>query len=99
MKTEIENYAKEIQTAYKNDKFWGGENGEKADKHTFSVEFGRKFARIVHTNWGQRSVHCFVDIKTGDILKSAGWSTPAKGVRGNLANEKRPLFSLEFYNR
>lgn len=53
---------------------------------------GRKYIRIVHeyvmpghTASGRgRSVHCFIDAETGDVLKSAGWKAPAKGARGNL---------------
>jgi hypothetical protein len=33
----------------------------------------------------QRSVHCFVDIATGDVLKAGGWKAPApNGKRGNI---------------
>jgi hypothetical protein len=45
---------------------------------------GRKFTRIVMSARGARSVHCFIDNATGDVLKSAGWKTPAKGARGNI---------------
>jgi hypothetical protein len=44
---------------------------------------GKRFVRIVmHTP--SRSVHAFVDLTTGDLLKAAGWKEPAKGARGNL---------------
>jgi hypothetical protein len=33
---------------------------------------------------GSRSVHCFIDKKTGEIYKSASWKSPAKGVRYDL---------------
>lgn len=46
---------------------------------------GRKNVRIVMDyNGTGRSVHAFVNLETGDLLKSAGWKTPAKGARGNL---------------
>lgn len=47
---------------------------------------GRKFVRIVMSTGGDagRSVHCFVDLRTGDVLKAAGWKAPAKGARFNL---------------
>jgi len=51
-----------------------------------SVEFGRKYARIVKEDFGSRSAFCFVEMTTGDILKSAGWKVPAKGIRGNIRN-------------
>lgn len=54
----------------------------------FVAEYGSKFARIVQTVKGpSRSVYCFVDLSNGDILKSAGWKTPAKGKRGSIWNE------------
>ena len=33
---------------------------------------------------GQRSVHCFINRETGEVLKSASWSSPTKGVRYDL---------------
>lgn len=51
-----------------------------------SVEFGKKYARIVKESFGSRSAYCFVDMTTGDILKAAGWKVPAKGIRGNIRN-------------
>ena len=38
-----------------------------------------------------RSVHSFIDRSTGDVLKPAGWKTPAKGVRGNIHDENNGL--------
>lgn len=52
-----------------------------------SVERGRRYARIVKSldgKGGQRSVHCFVDLTNGDVLKAASWKTPAKHARGNI---------------
>ena len=53
----------------------------------FSIDpRGRKYVRIVQDTGGQygKSVHAFVDAATGDVLKAAGWTGPAKGVRFNL---------------
>lgn len=52
------------------------------------VEFerGKVNARIVLNSGPSRSVHCFVRLADGAILKADGWSKPAKGVRGNIAN-------------
>ena len=57
--------------------------------HEFYIESGRKYYKIVHQsgNGGSRSVHAFVDKKTGDVYKSATWKAPAKGVRYNLLDE------------
>ncbi len=52
---------------------------------TRKVEFGRKYARVFkEEKGGGRSAYCFVDRKTGDVLKSASWKGPAKGARGNI---------------
>ena len=51
---------------------------------TITVEKGKKFARIVRNDGSSRSCHCFVDMLTGDILKTASWKAPAKGVRGSI---------------
>ena len=48
---------------------------------------GRKYIRIVSEHklyGGQRSAFCFVEKSTGNVLKCAGWKTPAKHARGNI---------------
>ena len=60
---------------------------------------------LVHDKRG--SIHCFVDSKTGDIYKPAGWKTPyTKGnncVRGNIYDsstfEKTDLYGGWLYDR
>ena len=53
--------------------------------YQFVIESGRKYLKIVMiTEDGARSVHAFVDKKTGEVYKSASWKSPAKGVRYNL---------------
>ena len=51
----------------------------------YIAEGGRKYHKIVmeYEN-GQRSVHAFVDKKTGDLYKAASFKAPAKHVRFNL---------------
>lgn len=49
-----------------------------------SVEYGRRYAKLITDNRGQRSVFCFVDMTNGDILKAEGWKKPAKHARGWL---------------
>jgi hypothetical protein len=44
---------------------------------------GRRYIRIVSGARGG-SVYCFVERETGNVLKSAGWKTPAKHVRGSI---------------
>jgi len=49
-----------------------------------SFDKGTKYWRIVANSGGSRRVWAFLDTKTGDILKAAGWKAPAKGARGNI---------------
>ena len=48
---------------------------------------GRRYIRIdrlLDGGRGQRLVHAFIDKKTGDVLRAAGYKGPAKHPRGNL---------------
>jgi hypothetical protein len=57
---------------------------------------GNKYHKIIMKyNDGQRSVHAFVDKKTGDVYKPASWKGPAKGVRYNLLLIKDREWLLE----
>ena len=51
--------------------------------YDFVIESGRKYHKIVMVN-NQRSVHAFIDKKTGEVYKPAGWKSPAKHVRYDL---------------
>ena len=58
-----------------------------SDPPTVTVDYGNKYARIVKNDQlnGSRTVHTFVNMTNGDILKSGGWKAPApNGVRGNI---------------
>ena len=52
--------------------------------YDFCIETGKKYHKIVMSANGSRSVHAFVDKKTGELYKSASWKAPAKGVRFDL---------------
>ena len=53
--------------------------------YDFYPETGRKYHKIIMVDsGGGRSVHAFVDKKTGEVYKSASWKSPAKGVRFDL---------------
>jgi hypothetical protein len=58
--------------------------------YEFIIESGRKYHKIIMVidngagRSPSRSVHAFVDKKTGEIYKSSSWKSPAKGVRYDL---------------
>ncbi len=52
--------------------------------YEFTFESGRKYHKIIMNANGSRSVHAFVDRKTGEVYKSASFKSPAKGVRYDL---------------
>ena len=56
------------------------------DHYTYVIETGRKYHKIIMvTEDGARSVHAFVDKKTGEMYMAASWKAPAKnGVRFDL---------------
>lgn len=67
-------------------------------KITISAEFGKKNARIVRADQSSRSVHTFIDMTNGNILKAAGWKAPApNGVRGNIFNENCDIQFVNHY--
>lgn len=46
---------------------------------------GRKFTKIARERTGiPVSAYGFIDNKTGDLFKAAGWAAPAKHARGNI---------------
>ena len=86
-----------IDEAIRRQKFFATNNGEKefhekqiekirnGESYKFIMETGRKYHKIVMiTDGGNRSVHAFVDKKTGEVYKAASFKSPAKGVRFNL---------------
>lgn len=91
---EIFDYVKEIQKAFDLDY---QKNYPNLEVPKIEVSFGKKFARITRKDKVSKSVHCFVEISTGDIYKAATYNTPAKGVRGNVHNEKKPLYGYDYY--
>lgn len=57
----------------------------------FIIKFGEKYAKIIKRDVASGadggSVHTFVNLENGDILKAASYKAPAKnGVRGNIFN-------------
>ena len=53
---------------------------------------GRRYVRIVKSDaFSHCSAYCFVDKTNGDVLKPAGWKSPAKHARGNIYNDDNGL--------
>jgi len=75
----LDDFAAAIIADYK---AWGGKN------ETTRVEFetGKKYIRVVRADQSSRSAHSFIEIETGNILKSDGWKRPANGSRGHITN-------------
>jgi len=57
-------------------------NGE--SDYDFFIEEGRKYHKIVMDACGSKSVHAFIDKKTGEVYKPASFRGPAKHVRFDL---------------
>jgi hypothetical protein len=69
--------------------------------YDFTFETGRKYHKIIMVidngpdRSPSRSVHAFVDRKTGEVYKSASWKSPAKGVRYDLRTIEQREWLLE----
>jgi len=63
--------------------------------YEFTLESGRKYHKIMMNANGSRSVHCFIDKKTGSVYKAASIKAPAKGERYNLLLIKDREWLLE----
>ena len=74
----------------------GKVGGYDAPAYKFYIESGRKYHKLImETNTGSRSVHAFVDKKTGEVYKAASFKAPAKHVRYNLLLIKDREWLLE----
>ena len=77
------------------DNFKRRNNGGTSD-YKFYIDGGRKYHKIwMETGAGSRSIHAFVDRKTGEVYKPASIKGPAKGVRFNLLLIKDREWLLE----
>ena len=69
------------------------------ERVNITIKPGRKFIKIIRDNsvWGfvakSDGMHKGVPMKTGDVLKAAGWASPAKHTRGNIFDGKQNYFS------
>jgi len=75
------------------------EQGSKAFGKTLTYIKGRRYIKIIATpklGSGQ-SVWAFIDMTNGDVLKPASWKAPAKGMRGNIYDDKNGLGRITAY--
>ena len=85
VQVQLDKYIAMVQE--KNDAYFKMMGFTFSDPPHVSADIGRKYARVVKNDQlnGSRSVHTFVNIENGDILKSGSWKAPApNGVRGNI---------------
>ena len=85
VQVQLEQYLAMVQE--KNEQYYKICGFTHSDPDHISADYGKKYARIVKNDQlsGSRSVHTFVNMLNGDILKAGGWSAPQKnGVRGNI---------------
>ena len=86
-----------VNKLYNEHKNYYAKNFPNLTPPTFSINFGKKYGKVIRDNGSQKSVHCFVDLSNGDLLKAASWKIPTKGKRGNITDENPPLQSGDFY--
>ena len=66
------------------------------DRYKFYIESGRKYHKIImETDGGSRSVHCFINMKTGELHKAASFKAPVKEPRFDLRIITEREFVLE----
>ena len=85
VQVQLEKYMAMVQE--KNDVYYQVNGFIHSDPDHISADYGKKYARIVKNDQlsGSRSVHTFVNMLNGDILKAGGWKAPQpNGVRGNI---------------
>ena len=68
------------------------ENNHTTHKYTI----GRRYIKVIAVS-NQESVHSFVDMTNGNVLKPAGWSAPAKHARGNIYDDQNGLGMMGEY--
>jgi hypothetical protein len=99
MSTDIETMSRVLSATY-DFVTWINTEGDIPVGYEWHVDApGRKFVRIVMTTHTDRdtgnrrgaSVHAFVDLATGDLLKAASWKVPAKGPRGNILTDQEEV--------
>jgi len=84
-KSRLQMYMDMVQ--WKNDQYYKLSGFTFSDPPQIRADLGSKYAKVIKIDQlnGSRSVHTFVNMDNGDILKSGSWKAPApNGVRGNI---------------
>ena len=87
MQVRLDQYVAVVQDKINN--YWALMDFTFAMPNVVTVAYGKKYAKVVSVDQlnGSRSVHTFVNMENGDILKG-GWNAPVKnGVRGNIFSD------------
>lgn len=94
----VENYLNKLQE-YSDIDCQGNypQNWANGFSYKYAVTRTLKWFKVTHTIGEQTSVFAFIDPISGDIYKPAAWAKPAKGIRGNIFNDKLPLTSGSLY--
>ena len=60
---------------------------------------GRKYLRIVSAtkSGSSKSVYCFIERATGNVLKAESWKKPAKHTRGTIFTEDTSKYGVTPY--
>ena len=79
--------AEDRNSSYAKEQLKSAEDGT-ANLMKFEIREGKKYYKIVQvefrTEYGDSSVHSFVDKNTGEVYKPASWNSPAKHVRYDM---------------
>lgn len=65
------------------DEHWS-EEGSKGPSPHLTFVAGHMYLKVVRSEGDEEHAHCFIDPRTGNILKSLSWKKIAPGVRGNI---------------
>ena len=82
---DVEERVYKLAEIVKNDYIQRWNNRE----YNVTVKKGRKYYKVITDN----SVHCFVDVKNGNVFKPESWNKPAKHVRYNLLKSPETCFA------
>ena len=54
----------------------------------YSIQEAKKYLKVWMRDGSHRSIHAFIDKKTGEVFKPASVKAPAKGARFNLLRDE-----------